>query len=71
MLYLLMKSIVKYWIFGLFLACFGVITPCAYADSGDNSGVDTWSISGWTTGETWWAVATYTVTFVANWGGGS
>lgn len=68
LLYLLMKSIVKYWIFGLFLACFGVITPCAYADSGDNSGVDTWSISGWTTGETWWVVTTYTVNFVTNGG---
>lgn len=68
MLYLLMKSIVKYWVFGLFLACFGVITPYTYADSGDNSGVDTWSISGWTTGETWWAVTTYTVNFVTNGG---
>ena len=68
MLYLLMKSIVKYWVFGLFFACFGVITPYTYADSGDNSGVDTWSISGWTTGETWWAVTTYTVNFVTNGG---
>lgn len=68
MLYLLMKSIVKYWVFGLFLACFGVITSYTYADSGDNSGVDTWSISWWTTGETWWAVTTYTVNFVTNGG---
>lgn len=68
LLYLLMKSIVKYWVFGLFLVCFGVITPYTYADSGDNSGVDTWSISGWTTGETWWVVTTYTVNFVTNGG---
>ena len=69
LLYLLMKSIVKYWVFGLFLACFGVITPCTYADSGDNAGAETWGIATWwTTGETWWVVTTYTVNFVTNGG---
>lgn len=68
LLYLLMKNIVKFWVFSLFLLWFGVITPCTYADSGDNSWVDTWSVSGWTTGDTWWAVTTYTVNFVTNGG---
>ena len=59
-----MKNIVKIWFFSLFLLWFGVITPYTYADSGDNSGVDTWSVlTGWTTGETWWAVTTYTVNY--------
>ena len=62
-----MKNIVKIWFFSLFLLWFGVITPYTYADSGDNAGAETWGIATWwTIGETWWAVATYTVAFVTN-----
>lgn len=63
-----MKNLVKIWVFTLFLLWFGVISPSVYADSGDNSGVDTWSsIGSWTGSESWSTVGTYTVNFVTNW----
>ena len=67
-----MKNVIKFWFLSLLLVVLSGMTTYTYADSGDNAGAETWGIATWwTTGETWWAVATYTVTFVANWGGGS
>lgn len=62
-----MKNVIKFWFLSLLLVVLSGIITYTYADSGDNAGAETWGIATWwTTGETWWAVATYTVTFVTN-----
>ena len=62
-----MKNVIKFWFLSLLLVVLSGMTTYTYADSGDNAGAETWGIATWwTTGETWWAVATYTVAFVTN-----